>query len=803
MQTNPSQLFVRDIQHNRFDLTCDCQLLSWYPDFVADNLIRATSDTCDPINANGGSYPHLIRATTKAPCSHVYLDAETSTATPSELHITWRYGMLTKELDTFMDSDDWRMPVNRSTFTSIDLGMMTSRFVHCSVFMSPNSTTSSTLTEGSNAGRGFGFRLRLSNESFSQERCLWSGNAAKTNTTDDGVFATSLTNLKPSADYEVTIEPFFMYFSYYVVDKEAKNLSWIANPVSYVYGPRSSRLQISTLPGIPTTSPRNVRVTSTTERELSLTWEDPSKFHSNGALESYEVHVKDAVSNVTYVHQSDARSITIRSGLTPESAYSIKVRGRTAHPVFGPFSNELQAKTCPENMRGDVKTLPECIAKPGYFHIPGRVASSAQACDTLPHGSLKPNSCLADGLTVKNLELHSGFWREGLESVRILPCPRKEYCLPLPSQSNESAFLNPNYYCTPRHQGVYCSDCQEGWVMGSKGCMLCTPAEVSHSVLSLGGTIAVFVIVLLLLFTNILRRVGLLSCIDPREEQHESSSTLRRLSRRISLNGSVRIERFHSALSSHASSRRRVLRLIRRLRRVKVNTKIRIMCGFFQVFFSFQHIFRSRSIDGVGAFQTVLDFMSSLNIVVLFRQMNMSCIWSSTHYNDLFLMTVLPIALASILKGMCVCLSFAYARLGRQIKYEFVSTALFIAFLVYPAVSQTIFETFWCERFPQADESILRTALRSDYTLSCEPSNERSIWLVYASMMVLVYPVGIVLVYVVVLLRFRSTLRADTVTDEEREELKMIYFLIKPYTREFYWFETYEVSLPSFLSPVV
>lgn len=91
---------------------------------------------------------------------------------------------------------------------------------------------------------------------------------------------------------------------------------------------------------------------------------------------------------------------------------------------------------------------------------------------------------------------------------------------------------------------------------------------------------------------------------------------------------------------------------------------------------------------------------------------------------------------------------------------------------------------FFCEDFETVEkdsEYIFKSALRSDYRLSCSfAENERIGWVVYATFMVLIYPVGILAIYLYFLLR-------------KREDKTLIKDLVYPYRDNIYWFEAYEL----------
>ncbi|CAN0535805.1 unnamed protein product [Ectocarpus sp. 12 AP-2014] len=74
-------------------------------------------------------------------------------------------------------------------------------------------------------------------------------------------------------------------------------------------------------------------------------------------------------------------------------------------------------------------------------------------------------------------------------------------------------------------------------------------------------------------------------------------------------------------------------------------------------------------------------------------------------------------------------------------KSKHLSIALFISFVIYSSVSFNIFQTFACETL---DDGL--TYLRADYSLTCS-TGVHTAMMVYAGLMILVYPVGIPAVY--------------------------------------------------------
>lgn len=125
-------------------------------------------------------------------------------------------------------------------------------------------------------------------------------------------------------------------------------------------------------------------------------------------------------------------------------------------------------------------------------------------------------------------------------------------------------------------------------------------------------------------------------------------------------------------------------------------------------------------------------------------------------------------------------------------QHESFNVFFVVSFLIYPGASKIIFDTFYCEHFEsvtEETETIFRHALRADYRISCAVTAEGRIgWISYAALMVLVYPIGILAVYLVFLRKY------NLATGSQRERYKfLVNDLIYPYRENRYWFEAYEL----------
>jgi len=110
--------------------------------------------------------------------------------------------------------------------------------------------------------------------------------------------------------------------------------------------------------------------------------------------------------------------------------------------------------------------------------------------------------------------------------------------------------------------------------------------------------------------------------------------------------------------------------------------------------------------------------------------------------------------------------------------------AVWILFLIYPSVSNKIFQTYSCVDFEDGS-----SVLRADYTISCLDPN-RTGWLALASIMIVVYPLGVPLFFYWLLHRHVTKLNppgtdVDTIVekralDPDIAHLKVLFYAYEP-----------------------
>ena len=125
----------------------------------------------------------------------------------------------------------------------------------------------------------------------------------------------------------------------------------------------------------------------------------------------------------------------------------------------------------------------------------------------------------------------------------------------------------------------------------------------------------------------------------------------------------------------------------------------------------------------------------------------------------------------------------------RVARNKHLAVGLFILFMVYSSVSYTIFQTFVCDTL---DSGV--TYPRADYNLVCWTGTHVA-YTTYAGIMIVVYPVGIPVVFAGALFKNRDSIkRAEETTHRTQvpPEAEAIKDLWAPYKRSRYYYEVIE-----------
>ena len=118
-----------------------------------------------------------------------------------------------------------------------------------------------------------------------------------------------------------------------------------------------------------------------------------------------------------------------------------------------------------------------------------------------------------------------------------------------------------------------------------------------------------------------------------------------------------------------------------------------------------------------------LNAFSFLNISQLLRFFRFDCMKRIDHYDQLLVMTLGPIVVATLtFLAFSVSRRWRTAAVGRETPKSFFNFLLLGTFFIYPSTSTVLFQTFRCEAFEAPKEEgddFMESYLRADLRLAC------------------------------------------------------------------------------------
>ncbi|RYD66200.1 MAG: hypothetical protein EOP84_31330, partial [Verrucomicrobiaceae bacterium] len=203
-----------------------------------------------------------------------------------------------------------------------------------------------------------------------------------------------------------------------------------------------------------------------------------------------------------------------------------------------------------------------------------------------------------------------------------------------------------------------------------------------------------------------------------------------------------------------------------------LRVKIKIVVAFCQIV---SELGPSLSLVFPGNYSAFVSYYSLLQFSVISLP-NVSCLVSTNYYDELLVNTLVPpllfVAAAVAIQMMAVRARRLNERnpwyTQQRARRDTINAAFVISYFVLVNVSTKIFQVFQCETFDDG-----KSYLVADYSISCD-APDRSAYLTYGSLMILIYPIGIPLVYAVVLFKNRKRINPDWRKVVDVEEKKFV-----------------------------
>eukprot|EP00903_Cladosiphon_okamuranus_P012632 g11818.t1 len=349
------------------------------------------------------------------------------------------------------------------------------------------------------------------------------------------------------------------------------------------------------------------------------------------------------------------------------------------------------------------------------------------------------------GTTLETLTIARGHWRATNQSERILACYNADACI--------GGKTGSDGYCSPGHKGPYCAVCETGY--SSSLAYTCTRCSSSRRQ-GLKAAIAIGAIVAILAVAVFCRYV-----LSTEVEGRDTGCFHRRVLQAVPLQA------------------------------------LKIIVVVWQILTQFA---AAANVTYPGVYQ---DFVSAVSIINfdLGSLLAAGCLWSEVDFHSrLLVSTVWPLVAVGFLT---MTYWIAMRRVGttadrpdvvEMIRRKHQTVLLLLTFLVYSSVSSMVFQTFACETLDDGIEY-----LRADYRIHCTDAKHKA-FEVYAGIMVMVYPIGIPLLYAVQLFQHRRVL-ADAGADKVAAQ--PIGGLWEPYRPERFYYEVVECGRRVMLTGVV
>jgi hypothetical protein len=467
------------------------------------------------------------------------------------------------------------------------------------------------------------------------------------------------------------------------------------------------------------------------------------------------------------------------------------------------FEALLDLVEAPNTVVSTTVTLSFRSCQRGEFIKDGR-------CEVCPRGSYSLEYPVTDDTSCKDctqkngvmdcysdvIEVSGGYWRRHDTSEAVLDCLGD-------ANGCKGGVSTADDLCDEGYTGALCAVCSDGYYSSNGECTTCGGTPL------ISPTVVVFLIIAGMIVTALAFFVYA-KCIDdvgvdPREREladllidAQSDHSLTSSHNGNSLAGSAtaanpatsvvapnavlqtsahgsltEVDDDSTAVVGFATLAKQWLRK----RFHEIRAKLKIVITTYQIVSS---IPSNLQVNFPGSFSALLKAFAVFNLNIT-AVIPFQCQQDFTFIDKLVFTTLFPIALAAALLvvGTCDVLyqTYRYAvtdpersRTVDAVKDQYLTYFFFLTYLVLPSVSTTIFQTFLCTNVdPRGEDSDASDSyLIADMSISCTSSYYYK-GVVYAVAMLLVYVVGIPLMYFLLLYYNREEIahRDDKVTTAE------------------------------------
>ena len=183
----------------------------------------------------------------------------------------------------------------------------------------------------------------------------------------------------------------------------------------------------------------------------------------------------------------------------------------------------------------------------------------------------------------------------------------------------------------------------------------------------------------------------------------------------------------------------------------------------------------------------LLNVFDGLNLSIDTFGLPLGCLQLGSFFDQLLFLVLAPCVLGLLVLACSMATEVLTKRKAASLKAGLIRALpylLYLLFFAFPLVSSRAFQAFDCEEFDDGTRY-----LKLDYSVDCD-DNEYGRVVSLAWVAIALYPVGIPLLYLTLLLTARKAILTEHPTDLSRS----LTFLTSDYEPSMYWWELVEIS---------
>ena len=183
---------------------------------------------------------------------------------------------------------------------------------------------------------------------------------------------------------------------------------------------------------------------------------------------------------------------------------------------------------------------------------------------------------------------------------------------------------------------------------------------------------------------------------------------------------------------------------------------------------------------------SLLNVFDVLNLSIDALGLPLSCLQLGSFFNQLLFLVLSPCVLGLLILSFSLAVEVLTKRKAASFKAGLLRALpylLYLLFFAFPLISSRAFQAFDCEEFDDSTRF-----LRADYSLACyDTEHGRVVSLAWVA--IALYPLGVPLLYLTLLLFARKAILAEKPTELSRS----LTFLHQDYTPPMFWWELVEI----------